>query len=1276
MSKVMTRTHSVLLAATFFLSSLNLALSEDLPNQVRSILKERCYSCHGESGANEGGFNFALNRKRLVKELVVPGSAEESRLFERVSNGEMPPDGDRLPKQELETIQKWIEAGAANFAAEVEREFISPSDVHAAMLADLEKAADRDRPFMRYFTLTHLYNAGFEDNELESHRRGLSKLLNSLSWGREVRVPVAVDVAKTILRIDLRHYKWNETDAWSKVVDADPYRVYNYDVTGKTCRTLTNCNQPHVRADWFVFAASRPPLYNTILALPDTPEQFVRFEKEKLGVDVARNLRDYNSVLRAGFYPSGVSKSNRLIERHESSYGAYWKSYDFKPVDAAKGNARRSNLKANPTGPDDEYGFEHDGGEMIFNLPNGLQAYMLTDAKGQQIPKGPTDVVVDKEAVVRGRDPEVVNGVSCMNCHWSGMLKKSDQIRDHVLKQPSAYEAKVVEFVKGVYAERAELDAMFQQDRARFETAVKKCGLPGLTKTEPVATLAFQFNEPLDIELAAAEAGVETKMLIAALKQNPTLARELGSLPLGQAVPRETFVSNFETLVQEISIRRFIENHKGEHLDIDLSLALFEGDEMKIDRVRSAEFALKSARALDPIGMGEAATFYFQGATIAKDLKRADELGKSCLKSLTTLAEKNVMNAQIVLGNLYNLGIGVPKDAEKALGWYRKAAATNARIANLHMAFWYSEHEKNVPRVEMLKWLRKAAEQDSATAQWILGAHQLLGTDVPKNGAVGLELLKNAAEQNLPHAQRELSLIYQAGVFTPKNDAEAFKWMFKAANQNDSYSQYFLGLYFRDGVGTPVDKLQFDYWLRKAEEGSDPRTQLEVGLLYYQKQEYVKALEFFRKADEQDLPAAADWLGALYSNGFGVPADIVEAMKYYRKAAEAGIATAQVNLANIYRDGYGDSIPKDQKEAIKWYRKAAEQNSADGQVRLGVMCLDGLGTEKDPQRAKELFRKAAEQNDANAMVNLGVMYSQGNGVAIDIPEALKLFRKAADLNSPEALRTLGNANLLGPVPENVFKLPRDEAEGLRLLRKAAELNLTDAQFDLGTMYFKGLSGVAKDNTEAMKWFRKAADLGMADAQYWVAGMYRDGDGVQVNMAEALVWFQKAAGQGLAIAQNDLGDMYYYGRGTPESKTDAFKWYEKAASSGNPLGQYNLGHMYSQGLGVTKNLAEAFNWTRKAAEQNYVTAQNALGDIYYVGSGVAKDYVESVKWFRKAADKNHQSAQYSMGYAYAHGQGVEKNAAEARKWLKLALENPVVTSKSVVADCQKELNALE
>ena len=529
-----------------------------LAKSAQAVLKARCFSCHGESGANEGGFNYALNRKRLVRELVVPGSADDSKLLQRVIKGEMPPDGDKLPKDEIEALKKWIEADAPAFSTEAKRAFVSPTDMLSAMLKDLEKANDRDRPFYRYFTLTHLHNAGFEDNELESHRQGLSKLVNSLSWGREIKAPQPIDSAKTILRIDLRHYKWNENDAWSRVIAADPYRVTYSNPVAKSCYEITRCELPHVRADWFVFAASRPPLYNVILGLPDKPDEMLRFEKERLGVDVARNLQDYNDVLRAGFYPSGVSKANRMIERHVSSYGAYWKSYDFKPVDPTEKTPRHRNLKANPTGPEGVNAFDHDGGEMIFSLPNGLQGYMLTDAKGQQIPKGPTDVVVDKEAVKRGRDPEVVNGVSCMNCHWSGMLNKTDQVREHVLAQSAAYDPQVVEFVKAVYAPKADLNAMLKEDRERFEAAVKRCGLTGLAKSEPVATLSFQFDEPLDLDHAAAEAGVSTDKLIAALKTNAALGREFGSLSQGQPVQRDTYVQLFGALVKELKVGTFL----------------------------------------------------------------------------------------------------------------------------------------------------------------------------------------------------------------------------------------------------------------------------------------------------------------------------------------------------------------------------------------------------------------------------------------------------------------------------------------------------------------------------------------------------------------------------------------------------------------------------------------------------------------------------------------------------------------------------------------------
>ena len=116
----------------------------------------------------------------------------------------------------------------------------------------------------------------------------------------------------------------------------------------------TGCTLPYVRADWFVAAASRPPLYHEVLQVPDTDRDL----EKQLHIDVEENIR-HERVCRAGFNGSGVSQNNRLIERHDSSFGAYWKSYDFA------NSSGRQNLFEHPLGPMGADAFDHSGGEII-----------------------------------------------------------------------------------------------------------------------------------------------------------------------------------------------------------------------------------------------------------------------------------------------------------------------------------------------------------------------------------------------------------------------------------------------------------------------------------------------------------------------------------------------------------------------------------------------------------------------------------------------------------------------------------------------------------------------------------------------------------------------------------------------------------------------------------------------------------------------------------------------------------------------------------------------
>ena len=393
----------------------------ELAKRAQAILKQHCYRCHGEGGKAESEL-YVLNHESLVPRRVTPGEPEKSSLLAKIRSGEMPQDGELLTKEDQETLRKWIAAGASDFAAgRPARKFVSPADTLSAIAADLAKIEKTNRdglPFIRYFTITHLYNAGLDDDQLATYRNALSKLINSLSWGRRVKPPRAVDPQQTLFAIDLRDYKWNEK-IWDAILAANPYGVKYDTATAKYCYKVTGSELPMVRGDWFVAAASRPPLYHQVLQLPETDRELEKL----LQVDVDEDLRT-RKVWRAGFNGSGVSQNNRLIERHESDLtnGAYWKSYDFG------GNDGRKNLFAHPLGPKGENAFEHDGGEIIFNLPNGLQAYLLVDSQGQRIDKGPPAIVSDPVQ----KDRAVVNGLSCMSCHLAGMARKQDEVREYV----------------------------------------------------------------------------------------------------------------------------------------------------------------------------------------------------------------------------------------------------------------------------------------------------------------------------------------------------------------------------------------------------------------------------------------------------------------------------------------------------------------------------------------------------------------------------------------------------------------------------------------------------------------------------------------------------------------------------------------------------------------------------------------------------------------------------------------------------------------------------
>ncbi len=483
---------------------------------------------------------------------------------------------------------------------------------------------------------------------------------------------------------------------------------------------------------------------------------------------------------------------------------------------------------------------------------------------------------------------------------------------------------------------------------------------------------------------------------------------------------------------------------------------------------------------------------------------------------------------------------------EKAFDCFREAAKLGDKEAQYKVA-WYCYHGKGISfnddsKTITVSWLRQAAMQNHAQAQYDLGYLYEIGVGVQKNQAQAQFWYDKASAQGISKSNLvQLNSQQKDGNFTTASIIPMIIIVFittmliifliytciRATNKNNSYSY------------TPPPVAKVDYYSQ--------------ALSLYNNKQYKKAFPLMQNAAKEGNADAQLYLGWMYANGQGIKRNYAQAVSWLRKSANQGNALAQNDLGLMYAEGRG--VKRNYAQAISWYRKSAEQGNAYAQNNLGWMYVNGRGIIQDDQQAVFWLKKAAEQGNAYAQTNLGWMYENGRGVIQDDQQAVLWYRKAAEQ---------GNAN---------------------------------AQNNLGVMYENG-RGVIQDAQQAAFWYREAANQGNAGAQNNLGVMYENGRGVIQDAQQAVFWYRKAANQGNALAQINLGTMYFKGQGVIQDAQQAAFWYRKAANQGNALAQNALGLMYEAGLGVMQDYQQAIFWYRKAAEQGDLYAQEQLRRLGY------------------------------------------------------------------------------
>jgi TPR repeat protein len=149
----------------------------------------------------------------------------------------------------------------------------------------------------------------------------------------------------------------------------------------------------------------------------------------------------------------------------------------------------------------------------------------------------------------------------------------------------------------------------------------------------------------------------------------------------------------------------------------------------------------------------------------------------------------------------------------------------------------------------------------------------------------------------------------------------------------------------------------------------------KIGEVYYDKQEYVKAMAYYRTGAYNDNAHSQYRLGFMYSSGIGVSVDNTSAMEWYLRAHNNGHLDATNNIGTMYKLGVG--VPKDDETALQWYLKAANKGDSGAQFNVGYCYEYGCGVQVDNQQAIEWYEKSANQGDEPAKDKVKLLNTKG-----------------------------------------------------------------------------------------------------------------------------------------------------------------------------------------------------------------------------------------------------------------------------------------------------------
>lgn len=492
---------------------------------------------------------------------------------------------------------------------------------------------------------------------------------------------------------------------------------------------------------------------------------------------------------------------------------------------------------------------------------------------------------------------------------------------------------------------------------------------------------------------------------------------------------------------------------------------------------------------------------------------------------LNDLASGGVAEAQYKLALMYRDGNGVENNEKMYENWIKQAAIqghVKAQVAYADLLMTAGESS------EALGYYQSAANKGDEEARI-----KLSSLSSGKNGEVQLllqlygQLISDDDPVNL---YRYADLLLKTAWYSEDKEL-SFSFFLKSAERGYLNALHQVGVMYRDAIGTNKNVAKMEYYLKiAADKGYLPSILLLADIYMQGKllpKNEQKTFEYIKKASELGHVPSMYRLAIIYRDGVGVDKDVEKSNYWFDVFTSAGLfqyknwllpylRTGRVGSEDIYfqildstklngnpaliTEAMNVLLLKNSNSGLHdKLIEIADTGNVDAMHRVGDRYSLGLSCSKNSEEAFKWYYRAAQNGDSWCRNKVAEMYKKGEGTEPSVDLSIKYYTLSAYQGNIDSIY-----NLISIYHEQDNKIKMDEM--INILERLAFSGNIHAARRLGDLYYYGQL-VRINKYEALKWYDIAASLGDLWSKRKSSEMYREGDGVPVDLVKSINWFK-------------------------------------------------------------------------------------------------------------------------------------------------------------------------